>query len=43
MNYNVGNLGPGLGEAQKCGEIKLVHRIPTLPLLIIGSPTTIQI
>jgi hypothetical protein len=29
--YHVGNLGPGLGRAQKCGGIKQVNGIPTLP------------
>ena len=29
--YDVGNLGPGLGRAQKCGGIKQVNGIPTLP------------
>ena len=27
----IGNLGPGLGQAQKCGWVKPVNRIPTLP------------
>jgi hypothetical protein len=31
--YNVGNLGPGLGQAQKCGRVKPGNRIPT-PFLI---------
>ena len=29
--YGMGNLGPGLGQAQKCGMIKLVNGIETLP------------
>jgi hypothetical protein len=30
MTYDVGNPGPGLGQAQKCSEVKLVNGIPTL-------------
>ena len=39
---DVGNPGPGLGQAQKCGRVKTVNGIPTLLLLIIecGSKTT---
>ena len=33
--YGVGNLGPGLGQAEQCGRVKLVNRIPTLPVFII--------
>ena len=29
--YGVENLGPGLGQTQKCGGIKSVNDIPTLP------------
>ena len=29
--YDVGNLGLGLGHAQKCGGVELVNEIPTLP------------
>ena len=33
------NPGSGLGQAQKCGRVKLVNGIPPPPpLLIIGSP-----
>jgi len=28
MNYDVRNLGPCLGQAQKRGEMKPLHRIP---------------
>jgi hypothetical protein len=28
---DVGNPGPGLGQAQKCGRVKPVNEIPTLP------------
>jgi hypothetical protein len=42
MTYANGNPGPGLGQAQKCGRVKLVNRIPTIPVLIIRSPTAIQ-
>jgi hypothetical protein len=31
----VGNPGPIMGHAQKCGGIKPVYEIPTLPILII--------
>ena len=33
--YGVGNLVPGLGQAEQCGRVKLVNRIPTLPVFII--------
>jgi hypothetical protein len=29
--YDVGNSGPSLGQSQKCGRVKPVNRIPTLP------------
>ena len=33
MIYGIGNLGYGLGQAQKCGWVKnMVNGIPTLPL-----------
>jgi len=41
MTYCVGNPGPGLGQAHKCGSVKLVNGIPNLPLLLIGSPMAI--
>ena len=31
MTYDVGNLGPGLGQAQKCGRVKSVNGIPSQP------------
>ena len=31
MTYDVVNPGPGLGQAQKCGRVKLVDGIPTPP------------
>jgi len=31
MTYDVGNQGPGLGQAQKCGRVKQVNEITTLP------------
>ena len=43
MTYNIGNPGPGLGQAQKCGRGNPVNGIPTLPLFIIGSPMATQI
>jgi len=30
MIYDVGNTGPGLGQAQKCGVVKPVNWIQTL-------------
>jgi hypothetical protein len=30
MAYDVGNPGPGMGQAQKCGRVKLVNGIPIL-------------
>jgi hypothetical protein len=41
--YDFGNLDPSLGQAQKCGWVRLVNGIPTLLILIIGSQKTIQI
>ena len=29
MTYDVGNPGPGFGQAHRCGEVKQVNRIPT--------------
>ena len=43
MTYDVGNPGPGLGQTQKCGEVKPVNGISILSLLIIGSPNAIKI
>ena len=43
MTYTSGNPGPGFRQAQKCGGVKPVNGLPTLPFLIIGSPTAIQI
>jgi len=37
MTYDVRNPGPGFGQAQKCGRVKLVNEIPTFSLLMIGS------
>jgi len=31
MTYDIGNPGSGLGQAQKCGLVKPVNWIPTLP------------
>jgi len=41
MTYDIGNPVPGLGQTQKCGRVKPINGIPTLPLLIIESPMTI--
>ena len=38
-----GNLGPGVGQAQQWGGIKLLTAIPAFSLLIILSPTVIEI
>jgi hypothetical protein len=35
--YDVVNAGPSLGQQYKCGRVKPINGIPTLPLLIIGS------
>jgi hypothetical protein len=43
MTDDFGNPGPGLGQAQKCGRVKLDNGIPTLPFLITGSPMVIQV
>ena len=43
MTNDVGHQGRSLGQAQKCGGVKLVNAIPTLPLLITVSTTTIHI
>jgi hypothetical protein len=32
MTYDVGNPGPGLGQAQKCGRVRQVNGIPNLGL-----------
>ena len=40
MTYDVGNPGPGLGEAQKCGRFKLVNGDPNPPLLITTNGNT---
>ena len=29
MTYDIGNPGPGLGQAHKCGRAKPVNGIPT--------------
>jgi hypothetical protein len=31
--YDVGNPDPGLRQATKCGMVKLVNGIPTLPFI----------
>ena len=36
MTYDVGNLGPGLRQAQKCGGVKPGNGIPNPLLLIKG-------
>jgi hypothetical protein len=35
--YGIENLGPGLGQTQKCGSIKPVNGISTFPLLEVGD------
>jgi len=32
LRHNVGNPGPGLGQTQKCGGVKLVSGISSLSL-----------
>jgi hypothetical protein len=43
MENEVGNPGPGLGQVQKCGKVKLPNGIQFSPFLIFESPSTIQI
>jgi len=43
MTCDIGNPGPGLRQARKCGRVKLDNGIPTLPPLIMDPPTPIQI
>jgi hypothetical protein len=31
MTYDIGNPGPGLGQAQKCDGVELVNGDPNLP------------
>ena len=31
MTCDIGNTGPGLGQAQKCDGVKLINGIPTPP------------
>jgi hypothetical protein len=40
MTYDIGNLGPGLAQAQKYGRVKPVNGIL---ILITGSQTAIHI
>ena len=42
MTYDVGNSGPGLGQARKCGRVKPDEWDPNLPLLVIGSLMVLQ-
>lgn len=41
--YEVESSGHGLGPPNKCGGVKPVDKIPTPPLLIMGSTTAIHI
>jgi len=43
MTYDVGNPGPGLGQAQECGGVETVKWDPNPPLLVARSPTAIYI
>jgi hypothetical protein len=43
MTYDVGNPGPGIRQAHKCGKVKLVKGIPTPTVLITGFPLAIEI
>ena len=38
MTYDVGNPGPGLGQAQKCGRVKPVNGIYIYIPSSVGSP-----
>jgi hypothetical protein len=40
MAYDVGNTGPGLGQAQKCDRVKPVNWISAL--MIIGPTVAVQ-
>jgi hypothetical protein len=42
-DHNIQHRKSKLRQTQTCGRVKLINGIPTLPLLIIGSPLTIQI
>ena len=35
-----GNSGPGFGQAQNCGGVKLVIGIPTTPVLILSAKSS---
>jgi hypothetical protein len=35
--FDVGNPDPGLRQAQKCGRVKSVNEIPTLPYLMLQN------
>jgi len=39
----VRNLGTGLGQAQKCGSVKPLNGISTLPFFIIGTLLAIKV
>jgi len=43
MTNDFGNLGPGLGQAQQWGGIKLLNVILAFSLLIILSPMVMEI
>jgi hypothetical protein len=42
MTYDIGNPGLGLGQAQKCGRVKLVNGIPTLPSCLLDLRVKIK-
>jgi hypothetical protein len=43
MTYDVGNPSPGLGLAHKCGGVKPVYRIPTIPCWYACNANELQI
>ena len=43
LKYDIGNPAFGLGHAHKYGGGKTVNVLPTLPMLVIGPPTAMQI
>ena len=42
MTCDIGNPGPCLGQAQKCGGLNRFNGFPSPPLLINESPTAIH-
>ena len=40
--YYLGNSGPSLTQVRKCGGVKQANEMPNLPLLIIGSQSSLS-